>query len=923
MIDRYALHIDVLMYVSTKWLTVVGLFVYTLNGHLSAQELSSDSLSRSLRNRTIQDILPSKTDSLGQVFVPSDSASLREAFNNDPATVGQPSSDSAEVKITYGSKDSSFNDMSGSRVHLYGDAYVRYDEFEVTADYILFNFMTNEVEASTRIKNRGKPTFKSGDQNVEADKIRYNIDTEKGIIHGARVIQNNLFVHGAVTKIVKAGADSLHIDDVVYNRNALITTCDAEHPHWGIRTTKLKLIPDKIAIIGPANMELAGIPLPLVLPFAFAPLFDFSQGGTSGLIFPQDPFYRSPELGLGMRGIGYYFALSDRMDLSARAEVYTRGSWGLTLNSNYKKRYKHTGSVNLAYSRQLREVSGELRPNIDQSYSITINHNQDSKAHPYRTIGGSLRFTVNDFDRKNFEAASAQLNSQINSNFNYSYKLSNKVNFIAGLNHSQNTQTRIMTFTLPQMQLRMNRIFPFKLKKGNVNQEKWFEKINMQYDGKFQNTVTTGDSILFTKETLGLFRSGFSHRIDAAAAYNLFDNVTFNVTVNHDEFWYLHTSEYELDTDGAPTPVAAVGFKPLRETSISANLATNIFGTMRFAKGWLRGLRHQMTPTIGMSFRPSTLDKNKEFRFTSLNSGLDSSIVYNPFRSIGNTNLFNSRNLDQGGFSINYGIANTFEGKHFSKRDSTEKKFRLFNSVNLGGSYNVSADSLQWSPISLTANAQILKNLATLSINGAMDPYDVDERGLRINKTLLSQGKGLLRFSNFSASLSTSFSLRQIRDFFRGEEPEDVDYSSSTDSRSIGQNQRSANEPQRSNSNDPPELFSWFEDFKIQYNIRVSYTPNRLNGAWDATTHSIQLTTGMIPLTDKWGMQVGNLSYDIGNARWVYPSFSLARDLHCWQLSISWQPQNNTYSFFVGVKAAPFSNFLKYQGGRSQFDRRF
>ncbi len=846
---------------------------------------------------------------------------VREGTPSDPAVV--------QPKVEYGAKDSSINDITGSRVHLYGEAFVRYEELEITSDYILFNFKTQEVEAFSRNGKIGKPVFKTGDQNVNADRIRYNIKSEKGLVHGARVLQNNLYVHGAVTKFIKAGADSLHIDDVVYNRNALITSCDADHPHWGIRTTKLKLIPDKIAIIGPANMELAGIPLPLVMPFAFAPLFDFSGGGTSGLIFPQDPIYRSPELGLGVRGLGYYFALSERLDLSARAELYTRGSWGLTLNSNYRQRYKHSGSINLAISRQLRESLGQLQPSVDNSYSITINHNQDPKAHPFRTIGGSLRFTVNDYDRRNFEVASAQLNSQINSNFNYSYRLSNKVNFNAGINHSQNTQTGSISFTLPQVQLRMNRIFPFKPSKGSVNQQKWYEKINVQYDGKFQNAVTTGDSILFSSETLGLFRSGFTHRMETASSYNLFEHVTFNVNANHDEFWYLHTTDYELDEDGRPLPVAKTGFKTLRESSIGVNLATNIFGTVQMSKGRLRGLRHQMTPSVGISYRPSNSGNSQEFVYASPTTGLDTSIIFNPFQSIRNTNLFNSRSLTDGGFSINYGIANTFEGKMFSKRDSTEKKFKIFNSVNLGGSYNLNADSLNWSPVSLTANAQILKNLGTLSINGAMDVYDVNERGQRINKTLISQGKGLVRFSSFTTNFSTTFTLKQIRDFFAGKNVGDVNYASNTDGRNVGFNEIrevADEEPLDAviieDDDREPEFFSWFADFRLSYNIRLNFNPASPTEQWQLSTHSIQLTSSMIKLTDKWGMQVGNLSYDIRDKRFVYPSFSLSRDLHCWQLSISWQPANQTYSFFIGVKAAPFSDFLKYQGGKSQFDSR-
>ena len=205
-------------------------------------------------------------------------------------------------------------------------------------------------------------------------------------------------------------------------------------------------------------MELGGIPTPLALPFAFAPLFSFGQS-TSGLIFPQDPFYNSRQLGIGMRGLGYYFAFSDRMDLRLTADLYTRGSFAINAASNYRKRYKYNGALNFSFSRELRDIASDSSPAIEKAFSISINHRQDAKAHPYRTIGGSLRFTINDYDRRNLTSANAQLSSQINSNFSYSYKLSNKTTFSTSILHNQNTLSRDISFTLPDMQVRMGCIW--------------------------------------------------------------------------------------------------------------------------------------------------------------------------------------------------------------------------------------------------------------------------------------------------------------------------------------------------------------------------------------------------------------------------------------------------------------------------------
>jgi hypothetical protein len=581
----------------------------------------------------------------------------------------------------------------------------------------------------------------------------------------------------------------------------------------------------------------------------------------------------------------------------------------LNASTNYKKRYKHTGSVNLSYSKQIANVVGQLDPNIQSSYSISINHNQDAKAHPFRRIGGSLRFTVNDFDRRNFADANSQLNSQINSNFSYSYKLSNIWNFASAITHSQNTLTRSINFTLPDIQMRMNRIFPFKGKRASLNEEKWYEKINMQYNGKFQNRVSTVDTLLFTKETLEDFRAGFTHEVVMGASYNLLKYFSFNTNVNYDEFWYLQTHELQRDTSGAVDSKVIFGFKPLRDINVTANITSNVFGTIQFKKGWLRGLRHQMRPSVGLSYSPSTEGYYEYFEFDP-DIPLSEQVRYNPFspsnpfNSADREELFRNSSLRQGGMSLTYSLANTIEGKYYSKKDSTEKKFKIFNSVNLSGSYVLQADSLNWTPINMSANATIFRNISTLSISGTLDPY-VETANGRINKSVWSQDRKLLRLDRLSVSLATQFSLKDISGWLSGDGDESI------------------NRGNRKPELEYPEFFSWFENARIQHIIRFGFDDRGGEKSWDINTHSVQLTTGNIPLSDKWGMSVGNLSYDINNSRWVYPSFTLNRDLHCWRMSISWQPQADSYSFFIGVKASPFSDFLKYQTGRDVFDARF
>lgn len=829
----------------------------------------------------------------------------------------------AGTSVQYGSVDSSRTDLISKEIHLYGDAFVRYEDFEIKADYIIFDLKQREVKATAREHITQRPRFVDGSHDVKADSLRYNIDTEQGIVYGARIQQQDLYIHGAITKFIKAGRDSLHIDDVIYNRNAVITSCDHESPHWGIRTTKLKMIPEKLVVIGPMDIELMGIPTPLAFPFAFAPLFSFGQA-SSGLIAPDNWITIDPRLGIGMLNLGYHFAINERMNLTLRGDVYTRGSFALRSNMQYRRRYKYQGSIDLNYARQLVSTANSLDPNQQQSYSISINHRQDAKAHPYRTIGGTLKFSVNNYEQRNLTDAVSQLNNQINSNFNYQYKISPKLNFSTGISHSQNTSTNSISFTLPQMQLRLSQIFPFRRKSAAAGKEKWFEKVSLQYNGRFQNSVTTIDTILFTKETLESFRAGFSHEADMAASYKLLEHLSFNTNINYDEFWYLQTFEAtEFNSSGNATGGEVVGgFTPLRDINVSAGLSTNLFGTIQFKKGWLRGLRHRMTPSVNLSYRPGT-ESYYEYFDEDPDSFIDAPLRYNPF-SPGNSGdqLFRSTSLQRGGMSMNYSIDNVLEGKYWSKKDSTEKKFKLFNRIGLSGNYNFQADSLNWSQMALSASTTMFNRKTTLTIAGQFDPYQLilpegSTIPRRINKTLLEDGQGLLRMDNLTLALSTSFSLKDIKNWISGE---GQNSNSRSGGRSSGTtNNRSPAGGGRSSPDALPELFSWFEAFKISHIFRVGWRDVVTEKQFMTTAHSIAITTGNIPLSENWSMRIGNISYDLRRKQWVYPSINVTRQLHCWEMSFGWQPQLDTYTFFIGVKAAPFSEFLKYSRGQNTF----
>jgi len=917
----------------TCWVTLIlitllswpGITVHAQDTDTIPSRVSIDTSKTPLLNQDSIDMLSQMSDMNQQVQQFSEGQTANQPGSQVAAPPGE--------AVEYGSKDSSYTDLTHQLVHLYGEAYVRYGEFNITADYIVLNLLTNQVEATSRPQKNVKALFKSGDQEVSAERIKYNINTEQGITHNARIQQSNLYIHGAISKFKKAGSDALHIDDVIYNKNTLITTCDLDHPHWGIRTSKFKMIPDKLAVIGPMDMELAGIPTPLAFPFAFAPLFSFGQAA-SGLIFPQDPIQNDPQLGLGMRGIGYHLAISDKLNQTFTGDIYTRGSWKLRSQTNYKKRYKYQGSVDLSFSHQLLETANEIEPRAQDAYSINITHRQDSKAHPYRTIGGTLNFTVNDFDRRNYNDAQSQINSQIRSNFNYAYKFTPKLNFSAGISHSQNTQTRNITFNLPNIQLRMAKFFPFKKKNSSASNEKWFEKVNVQYNSQVRNSVTTKDSTLFSSETLDKIRSGMTHNLDIGASYKMFKYFSFNTNIDYDEFWYLQTRNIEgvSDTTNSPLepedvdPITDIvgGFQSIRNLNLRAGINTNVFGTIQFAKGWLRGIRHRITPSVSLSYRPSTEGNYKYYDEDPLDP-LNELTRYNPFEAGAGERLYTSTRLQQGGASINYSLDNVFEGKYWSKKDSMEKKFKIFDRIGINGGYDFDRDSLNFRDISFAANASFFDRKTSLSISGTLTPF-VTVNQTKVNRLLISEGEGLLDLNTFALTLTTTITLKEIRDLIQGFGQEELGEGDG-DSPQDQVNRRVANSRKRKvrKPGELPELFSWFEGVSFSHNLRYSLRAPTADRDGDKTiqntAHTLQVRTGKIPLSDKWSVSLNNIAYDFRRKQVVYPSISISRKLHCWEMRASWQPQSDTYSFFIGVSASPFNQYLKYQTGRQQFSQ--
>jgi len=849
------------------------------------------------------------------------------------------SDEGVDDEVVYNAQDSMWFDVQNRQVHLYGNASVKYTSLNIKAGYILLDWEHNEISAAPLADSSGRmagfPDFQDGEQNFTANRLRYNFKTRKGVIYEARTKQEDLYVLGEKAKFIGAPDNSdttQRSRNTIYNQDAIITSCDHPEPHFGIHTKKLKVIPDKLVVTGFSVVEISGIPTPLVLPFGFFPI---TKTRKAGLIIPKDFEFADAE-GFGLRDFGWYQPISDHMDLSVLFNAYTSGTWGISGSSRYNKKYAYNGNFLMSFNNRVREdkFANKLAA---KSFRITWQHNQDSKAHPTKRFGGTVNIETNKDQNRNFNDFQSVYRNTLTSNLTYSQSFPGKpFQLAASLNHSQNTQTRIMDITLPNVNFTMQRIFPLKRKEA-LGKERWYEKISLTYSSKFQNKFSTVDTLLFTRKTLEGARLGMTHNASTDFTFKIFKYINVAPRLDYEENWYPYVIEKQLidtiryvydtirDGDsyylavdsaktqfGVDTTVRDWGFHRYNRYTAGISMNTALFFTKQFKRGWFRGFRHTMKPTasIGLGpdfskapystyYRQVETDIRPEYRDTLTYNIFDDAIFGRPPSSTSRRDII-----------LNYSLINILEFKHYSAKKDTVLKKRIFDGLAFNGNYNFTADSLNWSEISTGGLFRFFKGLVNLTWNARFDPYVADAKGKRVNTFVLDQRNKLFRTTAFGIQLNTNFSVKQLRDVFAGKD-----------------NDATATTPQQGQQTPRPtvkdDLFGWFNDFRISYSVAVDrrLIPTGFGTERDTFVlgrHNISLS-GSIPLTSKWSILIGHISYDLQSKQLVYPDLGFARDLHCWQLSLNWQPVRGTYLFSINVKPGSF-DFLKIPYRKNNYD---
>ncbi len=696
--------------------------------------------------------------------------------------------------VEYTAEDSIWFDVKKKQVHLYGAATVKYTSLNISAGYILLDYANNEISAQQFPDSTGQmtglPDFKDGEQQFTATKLRYNFKSKKGIIYEARTQQEDLYVLGERAKFISASsADSTKKGrNIIYNQDALLTTCDDPHPHFGIRTKKLKVIQDKMVVTGLSNLEVGGIPTPLVIPFGFFPM---TKTRKAGLIIPKDFDFRTVE-GFGFEGLGWYQPISEHMDATLLFRAYTGGTWGVKASSRYNYKYRNSGDFNLNYNNQVSE-NAQAKKVSAKSFGLQWTHTQDPKAHPSRRFNGSVNIQTNRDAQRNQNDYQNVFQNTLSSNLSYTKTYPGKpYQYSIGLRHSQNTQTRQMDITLPSAQFTMQRVFPFK-RKIQVGQEKWYEKLSLNYAARLDNSIRTVDTLLFEKETLESARMGIQHQISTDYVLKLFKYINITPSLRYEENWYPYTIEktlndttimvfdtirqngeiVEIKLNESKSKYGVVetnrnwGLYSFRKYDASISASTSLFLTTKAKrkKAWFQGIRHKMSPSISTGFGPDfTKQQDRYFKsyYTDTRPGKGDTIQY----GIYDDGFYNKPTFSKREMSIGYSVSNVLEFKYYSaKRDSVFKK-KIFDGLNFSGSYTPTRDTLKWSTISTGGLFRLFKGISNLTWNVTFDPYIADGKGNRVNQYTIKEKGRLVRTTQFGVALNTGFQVKQLREMF-------------------------------------------------------------------------------------------------------------------------------------------------------------
>ncbi|MBR2380358.1 MAG: LPS-assembly protein LptD [Paraprevotella sp.] len=877
------------------------------------------------------------TDSItNQLPSMSDSIAIADSLNLSVDTIQNDSvaKDTAKVSksvldqpVEYVASDSVTFESGVGNANLYGNSKVNYTNLELQADWITMNMDSSIVHAVGREDStgnvKGQPVFKQGSDQYEPERISYNFKTRKAFIDNVYTQQGDGFLISEQSKRDSEG--------VMYVRRGKYTTCNAKHPHFYLALTRAKVRPGKDVVFGPAYLVVEDVPLPLAIPYGF---FPFSKKYSSGFIVPTlgDESIR----GFYVRDGGYYFAINDKMDLKLLGEIYTKGSWGLSTQSNYRKRYKFSGNFYLSYQNT---VEGEKNmPDYTKSTSFKVQwtHRQDAKANPTQSFSASVNFATSNYERNNLVSMYNPQNytqSTRTSSISYSKSFPKIGLTLSGtFNLAQNVRDSSISMTLPSLDITLARFYPFKRKKA-AGKERWYEKIAMSYTGSLSNSIDTKENLLFKSNIIKDWRNGMRHSVPISATFNLFNYINITPQFNFTDRMYTHKVMKSWDEERQMEKNDTVwGFNNVYNYSMSVSANTKLYGfyTPLFGKR-IQAIRHVFTPTVSFSYAPDFGASRYGYYASYVKTDADgtvSTVNYSPYSG----SLYGVPGKGKTG-NVSMDISNNIEMKIRTKNDSV-KKISLIDELGASLSYNMAAERRPWSDLSTRIRIKTPWNY-TFSMNAvfATYAYEFDEKGrVRVgDKTEWSQGR-FGRFQGMSQNLSYTFNNETFKKWFgwgksNSEDVEAVDEEDAMNDvgdTNIDPERKKAEQAGQKKGAEKAEvdedgylkfIMPW--SFTVSYGVTMSENTQaqirvkKMRYPYKLT-HTLNFS-GNLRISDGWNLTFSS-GYDFNYHQLSMTTASISRDLHCFSMSASVVLSPYTsYNFTFSANASELADVLKWK----------
>ena len=810
--------------------------------------------------------------------------------------------------------DSLYYDLRNKMVYIYEQGDVSYGDMNLKADFMNINLDNKNIYAYGKADTvdgapvMTRPVFTQGTTTLNMDTITYNIESQRAKIKSIATQQGDGWLVG--TSVKKMEDNTINIEGGMY------TTCDqTDHPHFYLAMTKAKVIPGKKAITGPAYLVMEDVPIYFLgVPEGFFPL---NTGPKSGILMPT--YGEEATRGFYIRGLGYYFTLSEHMDLALTGGIYTLGSWEANVRSRYIKRYKYSGNLNFDFSSVKSGDKGDADYIKQNTFKLQWTHSQDAKANPGSTFSASVNLASSGYSKYSANTLNDMLSTQTNSSISYSKNWAGTP-FSLSMNMavSQNSQTKAISVTLPTVSFNVSRFYPFK-RAVKIGKDRWYEKISMSYSGKLTNSVSATESDIFSRQTLDNMRNGVQHTIPVQASFNVFNYINITPSFNYNERWYFK----KVDRQWNPTTNMAeeldpeYGFYRLYDYTTALSFSTTLYGMWQVREKYknfkLQAIRHTFSPSISFSYAPDFSNQKYGYFKTVQSDSTGRTTVYSPFADNAYGTPSQGRSM-----AMSFSLSQSLEAKVLSKRDSTGiKKISLIDDFSISGSYNFLADSMKLSNISLSLRSTFSGKIG-INLRATLDPYEVSPEGIRYNKLTWRRGN-LGRIINTGWSFGYSFKSRDntkqpaINDI-NSVPPEYMNpfYDPYGTMDPVLRRQYMAN-----------AYYDFSLPWNIGFNYAVNYSVSYVNNGTTGIRRNITQTIGFngsITFSPKMAATFSG-GYDIATNKLTTSSISITRDLHCWQMSFSWIPFGyyKSWSFHIGVKAASLQD-LKYDKSQSMYD---